>query len=96
MPWKGIYVPAMDTPMDLDGNGTPDVSFVRKAPAKKTPGVIYYVIDGTSAVLSEGDKGHVLWRNEEKRVFSEKKYLHPISEEDLVLNPNLKQNPGWE
>ena len=96
MPWKGIYVPAMDTPMDLDGNGTPDVSFVRKAPTKKTPGVIYYVIDGTSAVLSEGDKGHVLWRNEEKRVFSEKKYLHPISEEDLVLNPNLKQNPGWK
>lgn len=96
MPWKGIYVPSMDTPMDLDGNGTPDVSFVKKAPSKKTPGVIYYVIDGTSAVLSEGDKGNVLWRNEEKRVFSEKKYLHPISEEDMVLNPNLKQNPGWK
>lgn len=96
MPWKGIYVPEMNKPMDLDGNGTPDVSFVTKTPAKKTPGVIYYVIDGVSAVLSERDRGHVIWRNEEKRVFDEKKYLHPISDEDIVLNPNLKQNPGWK
>lgn len=96
MPWKGIYVPEMNKPMDLDGNGTPDVSFVTKTPAEKTPGVIYYVIDGVSAVLTEGDKGHLIWRNEEKRVFDEKKYLHPISDEDIVLNPNLKQNPGWK
>lgn len=96
MPWKGIYVPSMDQPMDLDGNGTPDVSFVAKAPNSGTPGVFYFVIDNVSSRLSEGDKGHILWREDEVRKFEEKKYLYPISESDRVLNPALDQNPGWE
>ncbi|WP_339867145.1 RagB/SusD family nutrient uptake outer membrane protein [uncultured Algoriphagus sp.] len=96
MSWKGIYVPALDTPMDLDGNGTPDVSFVQTVPATKVPGVIYFVIDGSASQLSEGTKGHLIWRDDENREFTDKKYLHPISNTDIVLNPNLEQNPGWD
>lgn len=96
MQWRGIYVPSKDLPMDLDGNGTPDVSFVDKVPSEKIPGVIYYVIDGKTSRLSEGDKGFVTWRDDEERVFDDKKYYHPISNADLVLNPNLEQNKGWE
>lgn len=96
MSWKGIYVPALDTPMDLDGNGTPDVSFVQTVPATKEPGVIYFVIDGNASQLSEGTKGHLIWRDDENREFPDKKYLHPISNTDIVLNPNLEQNPGWD
>lgn len=34
---------------------------------------------------------------DEERVFDESKdYYFPIPLEDLVLNPNLKQNPGWK
>lgn len=95
MQWKGIYVPAKNYPMDLDGNGTPDVSFVDKIPDTRVPGVIYYVVNGTSARLTEGDKGHITWRDDEKRVFDDKKYFHPISNTDLVLNPALEQNSGW-
>ena len=95
MSWKGIYVPGLDTPMDLDGNGTPDVSFVTKAPSKGEHGVVYFVIDNKASRLDEGDHGHLLWREDEKRSFEERKYLHPISENDIVLNPQLKQNPGW-
>lgn len=95
MSWKGIYVPAMDFPMDLDGNGTPDVSFVKKAPENGTPGVIYYIIDDVSSRLTEGNKGHVTWRDDENRVFDDKKYFYPISNADIVLNGNLTQNPGW-
>ena len=95
MQWKGIYVPAKNTPMDLDGNGTPDVSFVDKVPDTRVPGVIYYVVNGTSARLTEGDKGHITWRDDEKRVFDDKKYYHPISNTDIVLNPALEQNKGW-
>ncbi|WP_346239190.1 RagB/SusD family nutrient uptake outer membrane protein [Niabella insulamsoli] len=29
------------------------------------------------------------------RVFDDRQYLFPIPLEDLVLNPNLDQNPGW-
>lgn len=96
MQWRGIYVPAKDQPMDLDGNNTPDVCFVDKVPATKVPGVIYYVLDGTASKLSEGNKGYILWREDEKREFSDKKYYHPISNTDIVLNSSLRQNPGWE
>ncbi|MEB2775382.1 RagB/SusD family nutrient uptake outer membrane protein [Algoriphagus sp. D3-2-R+10] len=96
MQWKGIYVPGLDIPMDLDGNGTPDVAFVQTVPESKVPGVIYFIIDGTASQLSEGTKGHLIWRDDEDREFSEKKYLHPISNTDIVLNPNLEQNPGWD
>lgn len=95
MQWKGIYVPAKDLPMDLDGNGTPDVAFVDKAPANKIPGVIYYALTG-SARLTGGDKGFVTWRDDENRVFDDKKYFRPISNADIVLNPKLVQNPGWQ
>src|SRR5690606_40669447 len=94
MSWKGIYVPALNQPMDLDGYGTFDVAFVRTVPDNKVSGVIYYVIDGTASKLSEGDHGHLIWRDDEDRVFDEKKYLHPISNADIVLNDQLEQNQG--
>ncbi|WP_057938531.1 RagB/SusD family nutrient uptake outer membrane protein [Algoriphagus resistens] len=96
MQWKGIYVPGLDIPMDLDGNDTPDVAFVQTVPDSKVPGVIYFIIDGSASQLSEGTKGHLIWRDDEDREFPEKKYLHPISNTDIVLNPNLEQNPGWD
>jgi len=95
MPWQGIYVPAMDQEMDLDGNGTADVSFVSKTPSSPKQGVSYYVVDGKAAKLTEGTKGHIIWRADENRKFEDKKYLKPISNNDLVINPNLGQNPGW-
>ena len=95
MPWKGIYVPAMDQEMDLDGNGTPDVSFVTKTPSSPKQGVSYFVVDGKAAKLTEGSKGHIIWRADENRKFDDKKYLKPISNADLVVNPDLGQNPGW-
>jgi len=30
------------------------------------------------------------------REWDDKLYLHPIPKQDLTLNPNLEQNPGWE
>lgn len=96
MQWRGIYVPAKNLPMDLDGNGSPDVAFVDKVPETKVPGVIYYVLDGIASKLSEGSKGYVIWRDDEAREFSDKKYYHPVSNTDMVLNPDLRQNPGWD
>lgn len=97
MQWKGIYVPGKNILMDLDGNGTPDVAFVDKAPTTNVvPGMVYYLVDGNASRLSEGDKGHITWRDDENRVFDEKKYFRPISNADIVLNNNLQQNPGWD
>ena len=33
---------------------------------------------------------------EQDRVWEEKHYLYPLPIDQLKLNPNLKQNPGWE
>lgn len=96
LPWEGIYVPALNQPMDLDGNGTPDVSFVTSTPSSPQSGVTYFVIDNNISKLSKGTSGYVIWGANEKRSFDDKKYLYPISNSDLVLNPNLIQNKGWQ
>ncbi|SKB89229.1 Starch-binding associating with outer membrane [Sphingobacterium nematocida] len=96
MDWKGIYVPGMNIEMDLDGNNTPDVCFVKSIPSKTTPGVVYFVVDDKAAKLSEGTKGHIIWRIDEERKFEDKKYLRPIANADIVDNNKLEQNPGWE
>jgi hypothetical protein len=32
---------------------------------------------------------------EANRQFAQKNYLYPLPSEQLQLNPNLEQNPGW-
>lgn len=39
--------------------------------------------------------GHVIVEPTSKRKFEEKHYLFPLPTKQLLLNPNLKQNPGW-
>ena len=33
---------------------------------------------------------------ESGRIWEDKHYLYPLPTDQLQLNPNLKQNPGWE
>ena len=33
---------------------------------------------------------------ETNRQWGQRNYLHPLPVDQLQLNPNLKQNPGWE
>lgn len=94
-PWLGLYVPGLGVEMDLDGNGTSDVSFVKSSPANPKAGVYYKIVDGKSIKLTEGESGNLLWNANEVRDFSDKKYYRPISDADITLNPNLEQNPGW-
>jgi hypothetical protein len=39
MEWNGIYVPALDVPMDLNGDGILDVAFYKTLPANRPAGV---------------------------------------------------------
>lgn len=94
--YNGIFVPAMNTLLDLNEDGKYDVSFVTKAPTPKVPGVIYYIVDNTSTKLANGTSGIILWRANVKKSFPDYKYLAPIPYSEIVKNPNLKQNPGWD
>lgn len=95
-PYTGIYVPAKGQVLDLNQDGTGDVAFVDAAPSTRVPGVYYYLLNGTSAKLSDGASGVLIWMGNVSKQFPDKKYLQPIPPTEIVLNPNLKQTPGWE
>jgi hypothetical protein len=103
-PWKGFYVPALNTPMDLNGDGKNDVLFYQgTAPAQSAhPGVTFVNVSATLANgsvnpqrLSNNTSGEITWLTNVTRVWQDKKYLYPIPTSDLNINPKLGQNPGW-
>lgn len=94
-PYDGLYVPAKDQLIDLNDDGKPDVAFVDKIPATKVAGVVYFVLDNNNSKLSGGTKGNLIWLSNIPKSYPDKDYLSPIPFNEITLNPNLKQNPGW-
>ena len=100
-PWNGIYVPALNTLMDLNNDGIPDVSFVQAAPSNPVNGVTYVNIAPTingkdnPQQLTNGTYGELTWLNNSPREWDDKKYYYPIPETAILKNPKLGQNPGW-
>ena len=95
--WQGIYVKEFDTNIDLDLDGTPDVYFYTGD--KPTPeGHVVYV-DMKNSNWSVDTDGHTILFTPDNKFMSsdwvDKAYFHPISTNDLALNPNLGQNPGY-
>ena len=103
MEWNGMYVPAIDVPLDLNEDGVLDVIFVKVVPpaAQRLPGVTYINVSANisgqpnSQVLKNDTYGEITWLNTIPRVWDDKKYYYPIPLNDLTTNPELGQNPGW-
>jgi hypothetical protein len=96
MPYNGVYVPQLNTPYAMNGDGILNVSFVTATPTSGAiPGVYYYLINGTFVKLTQGDHGNIVWLANATRVWNDKMYYNPIAISDIVLNPNLAQNTGW-
>ena len=103
MEWNGFYVPELVTPMDLNEDGILDVAFYQGTkPSPAVSGVEYVNVSaviGTnqnSQRLKNDTYGELTWMNNLTRAFSDKHYYYPIPKTDLLQNPNLTQNPGWE
>jgi starch-binding outer membrane protein, SusD/RagB family len=100
--WNGMYVPSLDTPMDLNGDGVNDVVFYQTLPATQLTGVTYINVSPTvngvtnPLQLSNGTSGEIHWLDNVSRSWADYKYLYPIPYTDLQLNKNLVQNKGWE
>ena len=100
--WRGMYVPALDVPMDLNEDGIDDVIFVDVLPSP-LPDVSYqfvavgeYIGDISNPQrLSEGTYGELTWLDNLPRIWDDKMYLYPIPDQDIFINPALGQNPGW-
>jgi hypothetical protein len=101
MEWNGIYVLALDVPLDLNEDGILDVAFYKVMPDPVIPGVTYINVEETvggipnSQRLSNDTYGEVTWLNNVPRVWEEKHYYYPIPEEHRLMNLNIEQNPGW-
>lgn len=104
MTWNGFYVPALLTPLDLNEDGKNDVLFYQgTAPAQNLyPGVTLINVSASlpngaanPQRLSNNTNGEITWLNNVSRIWDYKKYLYPIPENDVQINPALGQNPGW-
>lgn len=92
--WDGIYVPALNTNFDTNEDGIMDVSFVTKKPEKEESGIFYYILSPSYSLSSNNSGVLQIYKNVNK-TFENKKYLYPIPEYAMLINPNLKQNPNW-
>jgi hypothetical protein len=100
--WNGFYVPSLNTPMDLNEDGTPDVAFYQGTrPTPAVAGVTYIDVSAkignatNSQLLKNGTSGELTWMNEIPRKWNDRNYYYPIPLADFQRNPNLGQNPGW-
>jgi hypothetical protein len=47
--------------------------------------------------LTKSDDGTITYKRQTiSRQWNDKMYLFPIPQTELMKNPNLTQNPGWE
>lgn len=102
MEWNGFYVPSLNIPMDLNEDGVLDVAFYQGVkPTPAVAGVTYVDVSNTisgktnSQKLKNGTSGELIWMNEISRKWNDKQYFYPIPQADLLKNPKLGQNPGW-
>lgn len=90
--WYGIYIPALDTPYDLNGDGINDVC-VTEGKAGSETGVFYITLDSQYS-LENGTSGRLMYSV--TRNFEEKRYLRPVPKTALNINPALGQNYYWQ
>ena len=98
--WRGIYVPKLDTPMDLNDDGINDVIFTKSQDLSAGDTKVIDVASTINGVtnsrgITGASSGELTWLDNDPRHWDDKKYYYPIPSSALVLNPNLTQNPGW-
>jgi starch-binding outer membrane protein, SusD/RagB family len=100
--WNGFYVPALNTAMDLNEDGINDVVFYRGTRPSLGSSITYVDVSASvagnvnSQLLKNGTSGELTWLNNVPRLWNDKMYYYPIPQTDVIANPNLGQNPGWQ
>ena len=95
-PWIGVWITAVNTPLDLNADGTPDTYVTANAGTSSTLKVL--MIDGASEAghkLSKGTYGNIQPSTALERKWHDYKYVRPIPTTAIQENSSLSQNPGW-
>lgn len=94
-PFYGMYFPGPGE-YDLDHNGSIDLVIYEGSAPTPVPGRQYQRLG--ELVLENGRNGGRIVNMPDitKHWDEEKDYLYPIPLEELTLNRNLEQNPGWD
>lgn len=95
--FKGIYIPGPGF-YDMDGDGKLDLCIHEKG---KKPddlqGVAQVLEIDNNIILEHGTYGNIVINpNIKKKWNDDRDYLFPIPITEVIMNPDLKQNPGWE
>lgn len=94
-PFYGMYFPGVGE-YDLDRNGTIDLVIYQGNAPTVVPGRQYQKL-GELVLENGADGGRILNLPDITKVWNENRdYYYPIPLEELTLNRNLQQNPGWD
>lgn len=94
-PLLGIYFPSLGS-FDFNNDGKTDV-YLHNGNASGAPPGTSSIVNVTQKALTNGTSGNFFPLKGITITFDENKdYLYPLPSEDITLNPNLKQNPGWK
>ena len=88
-------IPALDVPLDLNGDGILDVAFYKTLPASRPAGVNYINVSATvsgtpnSQRLKNDNSGEVTWLSNIQRKWEDKNYFYPIPDPAKTAYPKL-------
>ena len=94
--WTGVFIPGYDNLIDINGDGVNDVYFNNPAVPNAPSNVAQYVVTlnaNVETVTVNG--GFILQYTLKGRKWDDRMYLDPICGDDILMNPNLTQNPGY-
>lgn len=91
----GLYFPGPGS-YDLDGDGVIDHALYEGTAPTGLPATTILRKIGTDIFLTGGNSGYVLTNPTDPGSWNESRdYYYPIPTDELSLNENLVQNPGW-
>ncbi|ADV42188.1 RagB/SusD family nutrient uptake outer membrane protein [Bacteroides helcogenes] len=96
--WTGVYIPALDTPLDMNGDGVNDVYITKDTKYSGEYNSILVKLGSTQTVQELADDpnhGYIYWYHITSRVWNDNMYLYPIPQEVRNINGSITQNPGW-
>lgn len=88
--WTGIFIPALDTPLDLNGDGEFDIYFTNIDTPAQYANIAVSISSPLKYLSVVG--GKILQDGLTGRTWQDKMYLEPISNVDITSNPNLLPN----